>query len=145
MVSTLNFIDESTLTNWRWINVDIMWTYVISTYIIVESTLSVCWDNINYILCTFFFRCSREYQWNWPEVPENFPVYHPNVNVQIPTNLVTNSLLFSFYPFLQTNFQQVFIIASHAYVKTMSNSTEFYEGIFLHVIPVPIIVTCSDD
>ena len=73
----------------------------------------------------------------------------------ILTDLVTNSLLSSFCPFLQTkqksSFQQVgglvmrnisvFCLQRVAlYFKTTPNSIDFYKGIFLHVIPVRIIV-----
>ena len=55
VLSTLNFFYESTLTNWCWIYVDITFTDVISTYINVESTLSICWVfdlNVNLTPCS---------------------------------------------------------------------------------------------
>ena len=74
----------------------------------------------------------------------------------ILTDLVTNSLLSFFLSFLtnqkqESGFQQVgclvtkniwflFIASVMLYFKAMSNSIDFYKGIFLHVIPVCIIV-----
>ena len=82
-----------------------------------------------------------------------------NVTI-IPTDLVTNLLLRSFCPFLQTkkkepNFQQfdslvmrnisVFCLQRVAlYFKAIQNSIDFYKGISLRVIPVCIIVPCSN-
>ena len=72
----------------------------------------------------------------------------------IPTDLVRNLLLCSFCPFLQTKnknpfFQQVggvvtrntslLFIASRALLQS-PYKTDFYKEIFLHVIPVRIIV-----
>ena len=78
----------------------------------------------------------------------------------IPTDLVTNSLLSTFCPFLQTKNKNqvgggsatwwsgnekyfcVLFIASHIYFKAMPKSIDFYKGTFLHAIPVLIIVPC---
>ena len=76
----------------------------------------------------------------------------------IPTDSVTNSLLFSFCPFFQTKkqelgFQQVdglvtrnifafYLQRVGLYFKAMPNSINFYKGISLHVISVRIIVPC---
>ena len=70
----------------------------------------------------------------------------------IPTDLVTNLLLFYFCPFLQTKknesgFQQVGAMVTRNisvfclkrvtfYFKAMPNSIDFHKGILLHVIPV---------
>ena len=78
------------------------------------------------------------------------------VTIILP-DLVTNSLLFSFCPFLQTKkpesrVQQVgglvtrntsvFCLKGVAlYFKAMPNSIDFYKGIFLHGIPVRVIVS----
>ena len=56
-----------------------------------------------------------------------------------PTDLVTNLLLSSFCPFLQTKSENL-LQKRELYFKAMPNSTDFYKGIFLHVIPVRIIV-----
>ena len=72
----------------------------------------------------------------------------------ISTLLVTNSLSFSFCPFLQTkNKNQVssklmvwsqelflFFVYSESHSTSEPNAIDFYEGIFLHAIPVRIIV-----
>ena len=59
----------------------------------------------------------------------------------ISTDLVTNSFLSSFSPFLQTkNKNQRFSKWVTLYFKAMPNSIDFYKGIFLHVIPVRTIV-----
>ena len=74
----------------------------------------------------------------------------------IPTDLVTNSLLFSFCPFLQTRkkvrfsaswfsgnkkYFSIFCLQRVTlYFKPMPNSTNFYKEFFLHVIPVGMIV-----
>ena len=73
----------------------------------------------------------------------------------IPTYLVTNLLLSSFFSFLtnqkqESDFQQVGGLVTEIFVfclqrvalyfKAMLNSIDFYKGIFLHVIPVRIIV-----
>ena len=76
----------------------------------------------------------------------------------IPTDLVTNSLLSSL-SFLtnqkqRSDFQQVgglvmrnisvfYLQRVALYLKAIPNATDFYKGIFLHVIPVRIIVPCS--
>ena len=76
----------------------------------------------------------------------------------IPTDLVTNLLFFLFLSFLtnqkqEPGFQQVgglvtrnisaFCLSRVAlYFKAMPNLIDFYKGIFLHVIPVRIIVPC---
>ena len=73
----------------------------------------------------------------------------------IPTNLVRNLLLSSFSAFLETKNKNLIsiswwsgkkkyfcflLIASRALLQSQSNSIDFYKGIFLHVIPVRIIV-----
>ena len=71
----------------------------------------------------------------------------------IPTDLVTHVLLSSFCPFLQTkkrirfsaswwsgNEKYFCVLFFALYFKAMRNSTDFYKGIFLHIIPVCIIV-----
>ena len=74
----------------------------------------------------------------------------------IPKDLVTYLLLSSFCPFLQTKDKNqvfrklgglvtrnisVFCLERVAlYFKAMPKSINFYKGIFLHIIPVPIIV-----
>ena len=78
----------------------------------------------------------------------------------IPTYLVTNLLLSSFFHFLQTKtkiwfsaswcsgnekyFCFLFITSRTLLQRAMPNSIDFYEGIFLHVIPVRIIVPWFD-
>ena len=77
------------------------------------------------------------------------------VTIILP-DLVTNSLLFSFCPFLQTKkpesrVQQVggvvtrntcFLFKGSAlYFKVMPNSVDFYKGILLHGIPVRVTVS----
>ena len=69
----------------------------------------------------------------------------------IPTDIVTNSLLSSFYPFLQTkNKNQIFsksvvwqpeILLFLVYTESnaMSNLADFYKRIFLRVNPVCIV------
>ena len=62
----------------------------------------------------------------------------------IPTNYVTNSLLFSFVLSQKPNFQQVGGLLTNNsfafYFKSMQNSIGFYKSIFLHVIPTRITV-----
>ena len=63
----------------------------------------------------------------------------------IPTDLVTNSLLSSLF-FLtnqkqESGFQQLGGLVTR---NDMTNLTDFYKGILLHVIPVRIIVPCFD-
>ena len=77
----------------------------------------------------------------------------------IPTSLVTNLLLYFFVlskkPKIRINVQWVgglvirnislFCLLQVAlYFKVMTNSIDFYKTIFLHVIPVCIIVSCLD-
>ena len=72
----------------------------------------------------------------------------------IPTELVTNSLLYFFCPFLKTkNKNPVFsklvvwqreIFLFSVYNESFSNLIGFYKRIFLHVIPVRIIVPCLE-
>ena len=72
----------------------------------------------------------------------------------IPTDLVANSLLSFFCPFLQTKnknhvfskfvicYQEIFVFCLQRvalYFKAMLNSIEFYKGIFLHTISVCIL------
>ena len=75
----------------------------------------------------------------------------------ILSDLVTNSLLLSFCPFLQTKKPEsgaqqvgglvtrntsVFCLKGVAlYFKAMPNSIDFYKGIFLNGIPVRVIVS----
>ena len=72
----------------------------------------------------------------------------------IPTDLVTNSFLSSFCPFLQIknkNFvfsklvvQLYFCFlfkASRSLLQSHPNSTDFYKGVFSYVIPIRIIVS----
>ena len=73
----------------------------------------------------------------------------------IPTDLVTNSLLSSFFSFLQTKnknqvfsklmvwYQEIFAFCLYRvalYFKAVMNSIDFSKGIFLHVILIRIIV-----
>ena len=53
---------------------------------------------------------------------------------KFPIDLVTHSLLFSFCLFLQTT------IKNQVYIKLEFFSSSWNKGIFLHVIPVRIIV-----
>ena len=78
----------------------------------------------------------------------------------IATYLVTNFLLSSLFSFLtyqkqESGFQQVGGLVTTnisvfclyrvmLYFKAMLNSRDFYKGIFLHVIPVHIIVPCYE-
>ena len=74
----------------------------------------------------------------------------------IPTDLVTNSLLSSLCSFLQTknknqkqnvgrlvtrNISDFCLWRVAFYFKAMPNSIDFNKGVFVHVIPVPIIVS----
>ena len=78
----------------------------------------------------------------------------------ISTDLVTNSLLSSFCPFLQTKHkhhvfsklviwqQEMFLVFVYSESRSTSkpwqmNSIDFYKGILLHVILVRIIVPCQ--
>ena len=76
----------------------------------------------------------------------------------IPTDLVTNSLLSSFClsykPKTRIRFSAIWWSGSEnvsvfflkrvaLHFTAMPNSTDFYKGIFLHIIPVRIIVPCS--
>ena len=77
------------------------------------------------------------------------------------TDLVKSSLLSSFCPFLanqkqESGFQQVGGLVTRnisvfclyrvgLYFKAMSNSIDFYIGIFLHVIPVRVIVPWANE
>ena len=77
----------------------------------------------------------------------------------IPTDLVTNLLyplfVLSYKPKTRILFSESWwsgnekyffflFIASPLYLKAMPNSIDFYKGIFLHVIPVRIIVPCCN-
>ena len=76
----------------------------------------------------------------------------------IPTSLVTNRLLFSFCLFLEqkkepkfhqvggliTKYFHFLFKMSCALLQIHVNSIPFYNGIFLHVIPVHIIVPCTN-
>ena len=77
--------------------------------------------------------------------------------ITLPTNLVTNSLLFLCFifqtPKTRTNFQEVVGLVTKNFFclwrvrfnfKTLLNSIDFYEVIFLHVIPVCIVFPRSD-
>ena len=96
--------------------------------------------------------CSKDFTSNLRDI-----FYVKIVVTIILSDLVTNSLLLSFCPFLQTKKPEsgaqqvgglvtrntsVFCLKGVAlYFKAMPNSIDFYKGIFLHGIPVRVIVS----
>ena len=62
----------------------------------------------------------------------------------VPRTLVINSCLSLFCPFIETkNKNQTFRIKLTLYFKGILNSIDFHKRIFLHVIPAPIIIPCT--